>query len=1017
MIQDYTKLNNNLDKMEQIMGITEKRTSFDSVIVECDPDYAVIKARKIVEGICRYIVISNRLIKDSNSIQNATIEVYLRQFLRVREDICPKNILINIETIQKYGNYGGHFQTGVSISEQDVNICLNTLNVILEWFNAEYSLQPSDVLASAYAPSPAALENKAQYTAKKEKNIPSQPEAPQKGTGNPHPQSPSIHNGKAPREEVALLVQKLSYKFPYNIYERIDTEEKYTYFRGLANKMFQHSVDICNHGKPIANVEDKVAYLTEQMTSRQRIIQVRGLPGTGKNMILQLGFYSMLKDFQTGSSDYFPLYISVNYYEQLIYQTGNVRKQIHDIMEKDIGFYIEYVQGDSRIKPVLFIDAVREHQISDIVVENVLNELIKPLGKVSRIISIDAGLIKSKARIKKVITVAAGDDGGCSVSVNPISTNNKVEVMEFIDCVIKMYQYDISAGEIYDVVKGLGYSELDIFLVRLLTKEMFHNLHCDNVTISEIYEKMALAQLGGDEEWLFDVSEQIFQYTFDENYKFSDMEKAGAMWALAHKHQSFMDFLIAFYFVSKIKDYKNAAEYPFFQVMLTSVSNQFVSSFLQNDYSLQETVVEFVNENYTGFNVHQKSNAAYWMGRITYKNLSNMVLTFLTSEFSKLKLLVKTNNKNVQENLDHHFLFRSVCTGLLSRGQANMMDEYLCIVITNDIANALNRGTAIEYFGDAFQLAAHNTYYLDTDLSIGERALNKLNERIEASLYLHNGKFVENNLVTMLTILQARIQNKDKKPRFDITPYVDKALEYLNAYKTRPQNVASSKILMYFESIKEDLQSYVRLEKFDIAPLIYNKYRSLKDVKRKQWLIHDIYDPESVSEHSFSAWLMAALFLPEEYNIDGYIKKEILDMIMIHDMSEAELGDRVIPLNEPTRDLEPQNQVMKKLFLKGTYPDIANLTYYYNIWTGYYNNININAKVARDVNLIQTVYTFLEYYTRYQEKFTKEDLQVWMAEKNNLITDLGYDLFERLITENTDFTEILKGTSEQQPHF
>lgn len=1012
MKQDYTKLNNNLDKMEQIMGITEKRTSFDSVIVECDPDYAAIKARKIVEGICRYIVVSNRLIKDSHSIQNATIEIYLNRFLRTREDLCPKSIIINIETIQKYGNYGGHFQTGVPISAQDVNICLNTLNVILEWFNAEYHLQPSDILASTYIPLSNVPDNKSQYTIKKEKNITLPSEFTHKEAESPRPQSQAIHSVKTSQEEIVLAIKKLSYQFPYNIYERIDTEEKCAQFSNLANKMFQHSVNIFKHGKPIANVNDKVTFLIEQLTSGQRIIQVRGLPGTGKNMILQLCFYSMLKEFQMGTSDYIPLYISVNYYEQLIYQTGDVYKQIHDILEKDIGFYIKYVLEDSRLKPVLFIDAIREHQISDIVVENVLNELIKPLGKASRIISIDSGLIKSKARIKKVITVAAGDDGSCSVSVHPIPTHNKVEVMEFIDCILKMYQYDISAGEIYDVVKELGYSELDIFLVRLLTKEMFHNLHVDNVTTSEIYEKMALAQLGGDEEKLFEISEQIFQYTFDENYKFSDMEKAGTMWALAHKHPSFMEFLIAFYFVSRIKDYKNATEYPFFQVMLTSVSNQFVSSFLQNDYSLQETVVEFVNEHYAGFNVHQKSNAAYWMGRITYKNLSNMVLTFLTSEFSKLKLLVKTNNKNVQENLDHHFLFRSVCTGLLSRGQANMMDEYLCIVITNDIANALNRGTAIEYFGDAFQLAAHNTYYLDTDLSIGERALNKLNERIEASLYLHNGKFVENNLVTMLTILQARIQNKCKRLRFDITPYVHKALEYLDAYKTRPQNVASSKILMYFESIKEDLQSYVRLEKFDIAPLIYNKYRRLKDVKRKQWLNHDIYDPESVSEHSFSAWLMAALFLPEEYNTDGYIKKEILDMIMIHDMSEAELGDRVIPLNEPTSDLEPQNHVMKKLFLKGTYPNIANLTYYYNVWTGYYNNININAKVARDVNLIQTVYTFLEYYSRYKEKFTREDLRVWMDEKNNLITDLGYNLFERLITENTDFTDILKENAE-----
>lgn len=42
MTYDHNKLNNSLDKIEKIMGMTEKKMSFDSVNVECDHDYAVI---------------------------------------------------------------------------------------------------------------------------------------------------------------------------------------------------------------------------------------------------------------------------------------------------------------------------------------------------------------------------------------------------------------------------------------------------------------------------------------------------------------------------------------------------------------------------------------------------------------------------------------------------------------------------------------------------------------------------------------------------------------------------------------------------------------------------------------------------------------------------------------------------------------------------------------------------------------------------------------------------------------
>lgn len=993
---NFEILNSSLDTMKRIMGIEGKKLNFDPVIVECDSDYAVIKARKTVEGICRYLVVANHLIKDDNSIRNATLEVYLKQFIRVRDDLFPKNIVINIETIQKYGNYGGHFQTGAGISESDVNICLSALMHILDWFNKEYDLSLFSEEEMIF-PSSHRKEEKEKDVEKKDKKI----------SGEPIDKEENIHVNMS-REEIIKYITELSTKYAYNLYDRISDYESYCCFCRLADKIFQINTHVFSYGTEVKNVGKLSEYLYDRIMSAHKIIRVTGLPGAGKNMLLQMVFYKLLYEFEKGGSQYLPFYVSVNYYEKLVYKSGDVKKQVYDAMYKDMVYYLDYLSLHPEYEPILFIDAIREHQISDVMVENVFNELIRPLGKTRKIVSIDTGLVKNRARLKKVIPVIVGDDGSCQIQFSSVSTNNKVQAIEFIDCVLKMYEYEMSAGEIFEALKALKYSEIDIFLVRLLTKEMFRNMKFDMVTISEIYEKMALSEYSGDEQELLYVSENIYHYTFNSAFFMENREKIGRIWSLAHKHHSFMEFLIAYYFVNRVKRYAFSEDYDFFRVMLTSMANQFVGSFLRNDYSLQEMMAAFVNEKYVMFDIQQKSNAAYWMGRITYKNLSNSALTFLTSEFSKLKMLVKTNNKNNQDNLDNHFLFRSVCTGLLLHGQANMMDEYLCIVVTNDIANALNRGTTIEYFGDQYQMAAHNTYYLDTDITTGERAIFALSERIEGALYRRNGKFVENNLVTMLTLLQARIQNKSKKLKFDIVPYVKKAIEYLDIYKTKPQNVASAKIMIYFDSVREDLENYLKADRFDVAPLVYNKYRGLKDVKRTQWTEKEVYDPESVSEHSFSSWLMAALFLPEEYNVDGYIKKEILDMILIHDMAEAELGDRVNKLNGSAKELENQNYIMKKLFLKGTYPDIANLTYYYNVWTGYYNCLNINAKVARDVNLVQTVYTFLEYFCRYKDNFEEEDLKRWMAEKNNLMTDIGYELFDRLISENSDFAEVLQ---------
>ena len=160
--------------------------------------------------------------------------------------------------------------------------------------------------------------------------------------------------------------------------------------------------------------------------------------------------------------------------------------------------------------------------------------------------------------------------------------------------------------------------------------------------------------------------------------------------------------------------------------------------------------------------------------------------------------------------------------------------------------------------------------------------------------------------------------------------------------------------------------------------------------------------------HTYSAWIMAMLFLPEKMELEHYDKHAILDMLLIHDMAEAVMGDQVITLNEPQSALKEQNSIMRKLFLKGTYPAIANLSYFYDVWDSYYDDLNINAQFARDINLIQSVYTFFEYYLAYPTHFNDSDIEQWLSEKNHLNTEFGFELFTRLILNNTDFTRFIE---------
>lgn len=809
------------------------------------------------------------------------------------------------------------------------------------------------------------------------------------------------------KDEIAAVLTERASKYVYSLIRRLDGDN-YPIFEEEALNLFRETVYVYNHNKKVDGIANIIDFIIEQLSDGKNTwLQVQGLPGSAKNMLLQLVFYKMMNQFRNQESNYLPYYISISYFEKLSYEMGDIKTQMKEAISREFTEYFEYLKQNPDVRPVVIIEAIREHIVSKVAPEEILEDILRPLGKFNRISSIDMGLIKNRSRLKKVISIA-GDTKGYRFVTHSVPMDEKETALKVIQSVLHMYSYDLSPDEVYTAMKNLKYLRTDICLIRLIAKQLLSANDVSETYLADMYMKLALLEFKGNEDKLKEVSEILFRYVFGDVYNLSGTIYDGAVWSLPNKHVTYLEFLISYYVICQIENYGSIQDFSFFKIMLTSTENRFIESFLKENYPLQETMLEFINDNYEVFDIQQKSNASYWLGRITYKKLVRPAITFLTNEFTRLKPLVASNNKNTQENLDNHFLFRAVCNGMQLQAQANMMDEYLCVVITNNIANAVNRGFSIEYFGDNYQMAVHDTYYLDTDLSVGEDALKILNGRIERALSVKHSVLVENDLITMLTLLQARIQNQSLDLKFDIIPYVHKAIEYLRIYQKKPHNIVSEKILFYLQGMKDDLEQFLEQDKFDIGPMIYNKYRSMREVKRLQWLQHDIEDPESIAEHTFSAWLLALLFLPEETGMEGYDKKEVLDMLLIHDMAEAEIGDQWLGLNEPKKELKIQDGVMRKLFLKGTYPDIANLSYYYNIWDSYYNGVNINAKTARDINLLQTVYTFYEYYNQYPEKFTYEDARNWLSEKDNLLTETGYDLFDRLIIKNMDFKKIMQ---------
>ncbi len=813
----------------------------------------------------------------------------------------------------------------------------------------------------------------------------------------------------ATREDIATNVKKLSQKYAYCLLNRISNSEEYDRFCVPAQKMFSLLASGSYKNKRLTADIDYVNFIADEILAGNHTFRIHGRPGIGKNMLVQLVFLKLLNKFTSGESNALPIYISSGYYEKYEYDgPANIGIAMEKNIRDDIAEYLDFLDNNKDVHPVVLLEGVREYSFARVFPEKIIFDIFKKYGNYSRVIAIDTNLVNVKSRLKKFIAIAGAPRDDYYIKLDAIPIEDETNVKQLISCVAEMYTDEhFEANVLYNELKRLKYIDIDIFLVRLIAHEIMSYEEIGSV--SDMYYRFISKEYYYDDDRIYEVARTLFNYIFFDGATQSEAEYDGKIWSFPNKHHTYLGYLIAYYFVKQIQNYKSSETYEFFKVILTSTSDQFIESMLHKNYVLQKTYEEFITSKFDAFDIRQKCNAAYWLGHMDCdsRDIKNFAITFLTRLLTTLKPLVSKNNKQTQDNLDNHMLFRSVCTGLMRHDQANMLDEYLCLMITNDIANAVNRGASVEYFGEGYQIGEHNTCNLDNDYSLGESAIKALCARVEAALNSQEDKFVENNLITLLMLLQARIQSSNSKPiYYDVDKYVKISQKFLTDYKIRPHNISSQKIKDYLESVDEDFTRYVNEGRLDVATLLYNKLQGLKYVKREQW--HNrVNDLESMSEHMFGAWMLAMLFLPEAYNQDGYNKGEILDMLLVHDMAQIEnevlRKESVATLHN---DIQ-KNDFLRKLFLKGTYPNVANLTHFYDVSTAYCSNTSLNARIAHDINTLQSIYMFLEYLYVGELQAEDDEIKQWLSQKEALQTPIGSDLFNRLIETNLDFKNIL----------
>lgn len=148
-------------------------------------------------------------------------------------------------------------------------------------------------------------------------------------------------------------------------------------------------------------------------------------------------------------------------------------------------------------------------------------------------------------------------------------------------------------------------------------------------SISDLYKNYCMAYLKDMDD--FEYSAKMSYEYFMTSKKFSQREIANnnRKWNLIHQHKTISNFLIAYYFVSKVKSYSGKKDIKYLEFLFPMDVNIFIKPLINENIETQELVFDKCKQIYLDGKILAKSQSLYMMVRITNKVLRADILTAL----------------------------------------------------------------------------------------------------------------------------------------------------------------------------------------------------------------------------------------------------------------------------------------------------------------------------------------------------------------------------------------------------
>lgn len=757
-------------------------------------------------------------------------------------------------------------------------------------------------------------------------------------------------------------------------------------------------------------------------SSEKNVFRINGPLGSYKNRIMQYIYLAIEKN----NGDIVPFFVDIASYERMA-ETDDVitEADIISAFVEDIEAVSESINRIGDKIPLLMIDGIRDFSRGNEALYHCMSRRIDELD-CKMVICIDSDFTVNNQHRFEVHPLVP-DDFMHSMSIDSMNLYKRRESIEFIRSTVGVSGIELSDAvtpeKIYENLVRLKFSSVDAYWLVFILKNNLQEFMGRNSKISTLYNAICIEALGSRNE-LDSAAELAYEFEFGSMDSPDSEANFDTRWRLIRRHRTVLDFLIAKHYINKIarlvftRTDKEAdkSSLSFFNMVLQKNITRFVVEMLNANECYEHKIMIIAEDYYNYLSLFGKSELTFWMARLENKVRRGKCIGLLKNYNNKEIQHYKTAKfASIEEKRNTAFLIRGISVSLIHENDRKTLAQYLKTLLTDKVANSVNRGFHLEYYGDKPYIPNQSLLDFEDDITKGENTFNilcisldrKIKHRVPSPMALLE-------LMTLCNLIQARLEAADCDDVFDITYYVPKVISYIEwAIESRTLG-GMADIARYFMWMHNELTAVKEsgVYRYSLSGP-YDKFSCAKIIKRKGWINCKVPEPENIVEHMYNCWLMGMLYLPEQAEAAGYSKERILNMLLIHDLAERETDDISRPDKQKNLRFydRQENDIMQSFMLSGTYPSAVGLNKYSEAWNEWDGKAGINYSIAKDIDNIQTVYQFCEYYKQNPELFTDEDIDYWLSDINDLNSEIGKEIANKLIVANPIFTSIVKSSS------